>query len=91
MPIKTKLAATLIAAFTLTGGVAATTSQAQAGNHGGAVGFGIAAGLLAGAAIANNAYAQPAYVVDYGPRRCGWVRQFDGYGNYIGRVRSCAY
>ena len=25
----------------------------------------------------------------YGYRRCGWVRQFDAYGNYIGRVRSC--
>ena len=24
-----------------------------------------------------------------GYRRCGWVRQFDAYGNYIGRVRSC--
>ncbi|HEY0235161.1 MAG TPA: hypothetical protein VGC86_08930 [Afipia sp.] len=91
MPIKTKIAAAAIAALTLTGGIAATTNQAQAGHHGGAVGLGIAAGLLAGAAIANNAYAQPAYVVDYGPRRCGWVRQFDAYGNYIGRVRSCAY
>jgi len=21
----------------------------------------------------------------------GWVRQFDAYGNYIGRVRTCNY
>lgn len=91
MSIKTKIAAAAIAALTLTAGIAATTNQAHAGSHGGAVGIGIAAGLLAGAAIANNAYAQPSYVVDYGYRRCGWVRQFDAYGNYIGRVRSCAY
>lgn len=90
MSIKTSLAAAAIAALTLTGGIAASTNRAEAGN-GGAVGFGIAAGLLAGAAIANNAYAQPAYVVDYGPRRCGWVRQYDGYGYYIGRVRRCVY
>ncbi|HEY0218392.1 MAG TPA: hypothetical protein VGC26_01295 [Afipia sp.] len=91
MTIKTRLAAAAIAALTLTGGIAATTSQAQAGHHGGGLGIGIAAGLLAGAVIANNAYAEPAYVVDYGPRRCGWVRQVDAYGNYVGRVRSCAY
>ena len=24
-----------------------------------------------------------------GYRRCGWVRQFDVYGNYIGRVNTC--
>ncbi len=90
MSIKTRLAAAAIAALTLTGGIAATTSQAQAGHHGGGLGIGIAAGLL-GAAIVGNAVAQPAYVVDGGYRRCGWVRQFDAYGNYIGRVRSCAY
>ena len=26
-----------------------------------------------------------------GYRRCGWVRQFDAFGNYIGRVRTCNY
>ena len=26
-----------------------------------------------------------------GYRRCGWVRQFDAYGNYMGRVRTCNY
>ncbi len=89
MSIKTKIAAVAIASLTLTGGIAAST-QAEAGYHGGGVGIGIAAGLL-GAAIVSNAYAQPAYVVDGGYRRCGWVRQFDAYGNYMGRVRSCAY
>ena len=26
-----------------------------------------------------------------GYRRCGWVRQYDAYGNFMGRVRSCNY
>lgn len=91
MSIKTRIAALAIAALTMTGGVAATTSQAEAGYHGGGVGIGIAAGALFGAAIASSAYGQPAYASDYGYRRCGWVRQFDAYGNYIGRVRSCGY
>jgi hypothetical protein len=26
-----------------------------------------------------------------GYRHCGWVRQFDAYGNYMGRVRTCNY
>jgi hypothetical protein len=24
-------------------------------------------------------------------RKSGWVRQFDAYGNYMGRVRTCNY
>ncbi len=90
MSIKTKIAAFAVAAVALTGGIAATTQQAQAGgfhhHHGGVgIGVGLAAGALFAAAAANNAYAYD----DYGYRRCGWVRQFDAYGNYIGRVRSC--
>jgi len=23
--------------------------------------------------------------------KIGWVRQFDAYGNYMGRVRTCNY
>jgi hypothetical protein len=23
--------------------------------------------------------------------KIGWVRQFDAYGNYLGRVRTCNY
>ena len=88
MSIKTKIAAFAVAALTLTGGVAASTQQAHAGkfyhhHHGVGIGVGLAAGALF-AAAASNAYAN-----DYGYRRCGWVRQFDAYGNYIGRVRSC--
>ena len=89
MSIKTKIAALAVAALTLTGGIAATTQEAQAGkfhhhHHGAGIGIGLAAGALFAAAAASNAYGY-----DYGYRRCGWVRQFDAYGNYIGRVRSC--
>ena len=52
-------------------------------------GWGIGAGLV-GAAIVGSAIAasNDGYYYD-GYRRCGWVRQFDAYGNFIGRVRSC--
>jgi len=85
MSIKTKIAALAIAAVAMTGGIAASTQQAQAGKFYPGLGVGLAAGALFAAAAASNAYAYD----DYGYRRCGWVRQFDGYGNYIGRVRSC--
>ena len=88
MSIKTKIAALAVAALTLTGGIAATTQEAHAGkfhhHHGVGIGVGLAAGALF-AAAASNAYANDYY----GYRRCGWVRQFDAYCNYIGRVRSC--
>jgi hypothetical protein len=40
---------------------------------------------IVGSAIAasNDGYHYDGY------RRCGWVRQFDAYGNYMGRVRTC--
>ena len=88
MSIKTRIAALAVAAVALTGGIAATTQEAHAGkfhhHHGVGIGVGLAAGALF-AAAAGNAYAGDYY----GYRRCGWVRQFDAYGNYIGRVRSC--
>ena len=87
MSIKTKIAALAVAALTLTGGIAATTQEAQAGkfHHHHGIGIGLAAGALFAAAAASNAYGYDGY----GYRRCDWVRQFDAYGNYIGRVRSC--
>jgi len=47
---------------------------------------------LVGAAIVGTAIAasNDGYYYD-GYRRCGWVRQFDAFGNYIGRVRTCGY
>lgn len=91
MSSKTKIAAVAVAALVLTGGIAATTQEARAGHRGAGIGFGIAAGALFGAALASNAYGGPVYGYGYGYRRCGWVRQFDAYGNYIGRVRTCNY
>jgi hypothetical protein len=40
---------------------------------------------IVGTAIAasNNNYYEGGY------RQCGWVRQFDAYGNYVGSVRAC--
>jgi hypothetical protein len=86
MSIKTKIAAVAVAGLALSGGFAATTTQAQAGHHGVGIGLGIATGALVGAAIASGAYAD-----GYAYRRCGWVRQYDAYGHYIGRVRTCNY
>jgi hypothetical protein len=87
--LKTKMAAAALAALTLGTTVVASTSEAQArwGGWGG-VGVGLAAGALIGAAAASNAYAQPTYV--YGPR-CRWIRQYDGYGYYVGTTKVCGY
>jgi hypothetical protein len=86
MSIKTKIAALALAALTLTGGLAATSKPAEARGIG--LGLGIAAGVIGavavGAAVANGPYYD-------GYRRCGWTRQYDAYGNYIGRARTCNY
>ncbi len=88
MSIKTKIAAVALAALTLTGGMAATSQPAQARGLG--LGLGIAAGVI-GAAAVGAAVANGGYYYDAGYRRCGWVRQYDAYGNYIGRARTCSY
>jgi hypothetical protein len=74
----------------VTGTLASTTTQAQAKPFG--LGWGVGAGLV-GAAIVGSAIAasNDGYYYGGGYRRCGWVRQFDAYGNYMGRVRSCGY
>jgi hypothetical protein len=85
MSIKTKLAAVALAALTVTAGVASTTSTAQAKplGWGFVVGAGIATAAIVGTAIAasNQPY--------YGYHRCGWVAQYNAFGQYVGRVRSC--
>lgn len=89
MSIKTKFAAFALATLAVTGSIASTATPAEA--HGFHPGWGFGAGLV-GAAIVGSAIAasQPyAYDDDYGYRRCGWVRQYDAFGNFIGRVRSC--
>jgi hypothetical protein len=48
------------------------------------VGAGIATAAVVGSAIA--ASNDPYY---YGYHRCGWVAQYNAFGQYVGRVRSC--
>jgi hypothetical protein len=89
MSIKTRIAALALAALAVTGSIASTTTAAEAKPFG--LGWGVGAGLV-GAAIVGSAIAASNDGYYYGGyRRCGWVRQFDAYGNYIGRVRSCGY
>ena len=85
MSIKTKFAALALAILAVTGTIASTT-QAQAKP----LGWGVGAGLV-GAAIVGTAIAASSNGYYDGYRRCGWVRQFDAFGNYIGRVRTCGY
>src|SRR5450631_1952327 len=92
MSIKTKIAALALTALAVTGSIASTTTQAEAkGLHGWGVGAGLIGAAVVGSAIAasNDGYNDGYY--DGGYRRCGFVRQFDAYGNYIGRVRTCNY
>ena len=83
MSIKTKIAGIALAALTVTVSIASTTSQAQAKPG---WSWGVGAGLV-GAAVVGTAIAASNPYPYY--RHCGWVRQFDAYGNYVGSVRSC--
>jgi hypothetical protein len=93
MSIKTKIAALAVAALTVTGGIASTTTQAEARPFG--LGWGVGAGIVGAAIVGSAIAADGGYYnggyYDDGYRRCGWVRQFDAYGNYLGRVRTCNY
>ena len=86
MSIKTRIAAVALAALAVTGGIASTTSQAEAKplGWGWGVGAGIATAAIVGTAIA--ASNDPYY---YGYHRCGWVAQYNAFGQYVGRVRTC--
>ena len=90
MSMKTRIAAFALAALAVTGSIASTTQQAEAKGLG--LGLGIA-GAVVGAAVVGSAIAasETGYYYNDGYRRCGWVRQFDAYGNYVGRVRTCNY
>jgi hypothetical protein len=87
MSIKTKIAALALAALAVTGSIASTTPAEARGGLGWGIGAGIVGAAVVGSAIAasNNGYYYNGY------RRCGWVRQFDAYGNYMGRARTCNY
>ena len=86
--IKMKFAAVTLAALALTGSFVVTSQPAEARGLG--LGLGIAAGVV-GAAAVGAAVASGSAYAGYAYRHCGWVRQYDAYGNYIGRVRTCNY
>jgi hypothetical protein len=71
----------------VTGTIASTTTRHRPSRSHGASAPASSAPPIVGTAIAasNDGYYYDGY------RRCGWVRQFDAYGNYIGRVRTCGY
>jgi hypothetical protein len=88
MSIKTTIAAFALTALVATGTFASSTHQADAKPFG--PGWGVGAGIV-GAAIVGSAIAASNDGYYDGYRRCSWVRQFDAYGNYMGRVRTCNY
>jgi hypothetical protein len=88
MSIKSRIAALALVAVAVTGVIASSTTQAEARGFG--LGWGLGAGLV-GAAVVGSAIAASDGPYYDGYRRCGWVRQFDAYGNYMGRVRTCNY
>ncbi len=86
MSIKTRIAAFALATLAIAASMAFTTQSAEARGLGWGIGAGLVGVAVVGSAIAaNDGYYYGGY------RRCGWVRQFDAYGNYMGRVRTCAY
>jgi hypothetical protein len=88
MSIKTKIVALALATLAVTGSIASTSTAAQAKpfHPGWALGAGLVGAAVVGSAIAAS---HDGYYDGY--RRCGWVRQFDAFGNYVGRVRVCDY
>src|SRR5262249_27414357 len=86
-----KIAAGALAALTITAGVLAAPSQAEAKWKGGfwgpAAGLAIAGGIVAGAAYAATAPGYGYYVG--GPAGCRWVARYDSWGNYRGSMKVC--
>jgi len=88
MSIKTRIAAAALAALAVTGTIASTTQSAEAKGLGWGIGAAVVGAAVVGSAIAAS---NDGYYYDNGYRRCVWVRQYNSYGDYIGRVRSCNY
>ena len=86
MSIKTKIAAAALAALAVTGSIVSTTSQVEAKplGLGVGIGLGVATAVVVGSAVA--ASNDPYY---YGYHRCGWVAQYNAFGQYVGNVRTC--
>jgi len=85
MTIKSKIA-TAVAIATLAGSLTIPTSAAQA-RGGWGLGVGILGAAVVGAAVANSAPYGGYYVDGY--RRCGFERQYNSLGYYIGTVKVC--
>ncbi|MDU1691730.1 MAG: hypothetical protein E6848_19295 [Bradyrhizobium sp.] len=90
MSIRTRITALALATLAVTGSVAATSTPAEAhGFH--HWGWGVGAGIV-GAAVVGSAIAASNEGPYYGGYRyCRWVPQYDVYGQYVGRVRTCRY
>lgn len=86
MTIKSKIA-TAVAIATLAGSLAIPTSAAQA-RGGWGLGAAVLGTAIVGATVANSVPYGGYYAVD-GVRRCGWERQYDRHGFYIGTVKVC--
>jgi hypothetical protein len=75
MSIKTRIAALALAALAVTGGIASSTTQAEAKGLGRGIGAGLLGAAVVGSVIAaNSGYYNSGYDYD-GYRHCGWVRQ----------------
>ena len=85
MTIKSTIAAA-VAIATLAGSLVIPSSAAQA-RGGWGIGAAFVGAAVVGAAVANGAPYGGYYVDGY--RRCGWERQYDAYGFYVGTVRVC--
>ena len=86
MTIKSKIA-TAVAIATLAGSLAIPTSAAQA-RGGWGLGAAVLGTAIVGATVGNSVPYGGYYAVD-GVRRCGWERQYDRHGFYIGTVKVC--
>jgi hypothetical protein len=86
MTIRSKIA-TAVAIATLAGSLAIPTSAAQA-RGGWGLGAAVLGTAIVGATVGNSVPYGGYYAVD-GVRRCGWERQYDRYGVYIGTVKVC--
>jgi hypothetical protein len=86
MTIKSTIAAA-VAIATLAGSLVVPSSAAQA-RGGWGFGAAVVGAAVVGAAVAANSAPYGGYYVD-GYRRCGWERQYDAYGYYVGKVRVC--
>jgi hypothetical protein len=87
MNLKSKPIA-ILAALTLAAAFALPATDANAKGKGWAIGAGLVGAAIVGSAIAHS-YADDVYYDD-GPR-CHFVRKFNSYGDYVGKVRVCRW